>query len=197
MRFVHKNKHDAVGAIGGIIDIAARSQDRSTAYMALAGNQKTHYFDLHAFDFWCADFYAQPVSCRIGVQTSHDRQLDPKANRVSIFEFEVDPKNATQSKPAPAILPNDQRHNIRLAQFGRKLPIMQELGIMNGNFDGSVPGHLLADAVARDLNANGTTVYIDNISYSTHECGKKEPQFPHNEALRKVFEYDTCPPFGA
>lgn len=196
MHFAKKNKRDAVGVIGGVVDPQARSQDRSTAYMAIAGGHKTHFFDLHSFDFWCTDFYSVPVDCSIGLQTSKGRQLDPKANKVSIYEFKADPTNATESMPQPVIPKDDQRYGLRLAQFGRKLPILAELGISDGNFNGTVPRHLLPDIMTEDLNARRITVYVDNIRYMTHECGKKEPRYPLNEALRKVFEYDSCPYFG-
>ena len=190
MVFDYKNKQNAVGAIGGVVDQYGRAIDRSTAYMAIAANHKTHSFDLEAFDFWCTDQFFHPVDCRIAVVTSQARELVPVAPLT--FEFKTRP-NATESRPAHAIIPPDRGSTLKVLGLGRNLAVLNDLGLLNDTYNGTIPGELFANAIATDLNANHVTVYIDNISYFTHECGDKEPANPFNGALKKVFEYPGCP----
>lgn len=182
------NPKQAVGAIGGVIDNEANAQNRSIGYMALAPGKKTHYFDLHGFNFWCTDRFKIPKDCSIGVATTTERGFNQTTDRPAIFHYRA---GSIPSRPQPALLPPGKSHGLRLVSIGLPLASLDRVGAFEQNGkDLSDEEHRIAQDY--DLNPDRLTVYVDGFSYFIHKCHRKEPAHPYNGGLTDILNYPGC-----
>ena len=169
----------AVGAIGGALDSNANALSGSVGYMALAGETKLWSFDLHSFDFFCADRNHRAVDCEVGVLTTRNMSFDSEdISNMQIAKFTA---KGREDRGQPFVLDNDAKSNkLALVALGHPEAVWKRH--MQGR--SSSWDFLTSIDDTFDEEGNHITVFVDNFKFATW-CNDRQrlPKRPYGDLL--------------